>query len=145
MKGSKQRRKLKVMVAGSRVQSIARSLGDAVELVGAEDSPGMVILPYRDYRRLVDEAEDKAAEGGYARARGQERVPIAVVKRLLAGENAVRVWREYRGMTLERLAKASGLSKGYLSDLERGNRAGPTRTLRKIAAALKIDLADIAS
>ena len=138
------RHKIKVMLAGSRAQKIVRRLADAVEVVSAEEKPRLVILPYADYQRLVEEAEDKAAERAYTRARGDERVSIEFVERLVAGESAIRLWREHRGMTLERLAKASRLSKGYLSDLERGKRAGPTGTLRKIAAALGVDLADLA-
>lgn len=46
-----------------------------------------------------------------------------------------------RGYTLEELAKAAGLTKGYLSRMERARKAPPFSTLESIAVALNQDLA----
>jgi DNA-binding XRE family transcriptional regulator len=80
----------------------------------------------------------------FARTADEERVPMELVDRLLAGENPIRVWREHRRLTLAELGAKAGFSKGYLSDIERGNRAGPVDTLRAIARSLRVDLDDIA-
>jgi len=107
-------------------------------------APDFIVLTRDDYERLVEEGEDRAATEAYARTAGEERVPAAVVDRLLAGENPIRVWRKHRGMTLDELGTAAGLSKGYLSDLENGNRVGPVETLQALARALKVGLDDLA-
>ena len=46
-----------------------------------------------------------------------------------------------RGFTLEELAKAAGLTKGYLSRMERARKAPPFSTLETIAVALNQDIA----
>ena len=41
------------------------------------------------------------------------------------------------------LADAAGLDPGYLSQLENRKRAGPVATIKKLAAALRLDLDDL--
>ncbi len=48
--------------------------------------------------------------------------------------------RKSRGITLEQLAKMTGLTKGYLSQIENSNRTPPFSTLDKIAYALGVDI-----
>ena len=53
---------------------------------------------------------------------GGESFPIEVADRLLAGEKAVRVYRDPRGMTQKQLAKSAGINVLYLAQIERGRR-----------------------
>jgi len=87
--------------------------------------------------------EDAAAAAAYHRTRDQERVPIGVVDRLIAGENPVRVWSEHRGHSLRQLAERAGFGIGYLSQIENGERKGTAETLKKIATALDVDIDDL--
>ena len=48
--------------------------------------------------------------------------------------------RANRKMSLERLAKLSGLTKGYISKIERAEKAPPFSTLIKIASALDTNI-----
>lgn len=48
--------------------------------------------------------------------------------------------RKSKGITLEQLAKMTGLTKGYLSQIENSNRTPPFSTLDKIAYALGVDI-----
>jgi transcriptional regulator with XRE-family HTH domain len=66
-----------------------------------------------------------------------------VIDRLIARENPVRVWREHRGHSLRQLAQRAGMGIGYLSQIENGERKGTVDTLKKIAAALNVDLDDL--
>src|ERR1700737_4842397 len=75
-------------------------------------------------------------------ARDEECVPIGGVDRLIARENPVRVWREHRGYSLRQLGERAGIGIGYLSQIENGERKGTVDTLKKIAAALDVDLDD---
>ncbi len=54
--------------------------------------------------------------------------------------NIIKVIRKQRGMTLDRLAKVTGLTKGYLSKIERASVLPPFSTLELIAKAFDIDV-----
>lgn len=109
----------------------------------------LVVLPETEYQRLKEAAEDRAdiAEHEAFRTRlaaGEEEiVPAEVANALVAGENAIRVWRRHRALTLAELAEASGLSQPYLSQLESGARDGTVKAMRRIAGALGLALDDL--
>jgi DNA-binding XRE family transcriptional regulator len=105
----------------------------------AEDADLVVTTP----AALEEMLEDAAAAAAYERSRDQERVPIELVDRLLAGEKPVKVWREYRGLTQRALAARAGLNFSYLSQIETGARNGTTATMKKIAEALDLDVDDL--
>lgn len=48
--------------------------------------------------------------------------------------------RKNKGLTLDSLANRTGLSKGYLSKLERGLKSPPISTLSKISMALGVEM-----
>ena len=110
------------------------------DLVDRSDPDDLVLIAHGDLEELI---EDRLAEAAYHRTRDQETVPDAVVRRLVAGENPITVWREHRGMTLRALAEAARLDPGYLSQLENRKRAGPVATIKKLAAVLQLDLDDL--
>jgi hypothetical protein len=105
------------------------------ELVEDPDRAELVVMTPEDLAELIEDAEATAA---HDRTREQERVPISVVDRLIAGENPVRVWRKHR-----QLAEHARVGVGYLSQIENGERKGTVETLKKIAAALDVDLDDV--
>lgn len=110
----------------------------------------LVILPEAEYRALLAAAEDAADVEAVREFRrrlevgDEELVPGEIVERLLSGENPVRVWRDHRNMTSAALAEAAGVGQGYLSQIETGKRDGTIETMKKIAAALKVRLDDLA-
>ena len=76
--------------------------------------------------------------------RGEEElVPIRIAYAMLDGENPIKVWREYRGLTQQALADMAGISKPYLSQIETNKRTGTKEVLLAIAKALKVTLDDI--
>lgn len=54
-------------------------------------------------------------------------------------------WRQFRDMTQQELADASGLSLGYVSNLERGAKRHNEDVLDALSAALKCEPADLLS
>ena len=48
--------------------------------------------------------------------------------------------REAKGYTQEKLAYESGMSKGYLSEVESGKKSPTVRTLEKLAETLDIEV-----
>ncbi len=109
--------------------------------------PEFSVIPWREYTRLamMDAAAGLTDEELYDQAKslGGESFPIEVADRLLAGENAVKVFRDHRGMTRKQLAGASGINPLYLSQIERGVRTGSARTLSALAEALGVDVDDL--
>ncbi len=110
----------------------------------------MVILTKADYLRLVEAVEDRIDAADAARilravAEGRdELVPDSVVKRIVDGEHPLRVWREHRGMTLQELAAAMGMSVPYLSMIETGKRTNVGAAAFRLAAeALRVDVDDL--
>lgn len=109
----------------------------------------MVILPLTDDERLVSAAESALDLQAYDRAKArlaageEELIPAEFVNRMLEGENKVRVWREFRGVSAKELAAATGLAAAYISQIETGAREGTIETFKKLAAALRVDI-DIA-
>jgi len=108
----------------------------------------IAVMPRAEYERLLARARDEDA--GTRRlvrrarakiARGEEvALPKDVADRMAAGENPIRIAREWRGLTQVALAAAAGMGQGYLSDLEGGRRKGQTDVLARIAQALDVPL-----
>lgn len=122
----------------------------SVQILEANGKPTFALMPYAEYlalRELADDADDAARLARFARryAKGEvDTVPIAVVDRLLAGENRLRVWREHRGMTAARLASTVGVTPAHVSKLESGRGEPSVSLLRKLAKALAVQLDDLA-
>lgn len=109
----------------------------------------LVILPEAEFlamRDALDSREDVEAVRSFEKklASGDEElVPKEVIDRILNGENKVRVWRSYRGMTSRDLASATGLSAPFISEIETGKKDGSVSAIKKIAVVLGVDLDDI--
>lgn len=120
-----------------------------VQLILKEGQPEYAVLPYDLYVQLVEDAEMLQDIWDYdeivARiASGEEElIPARVPYAILDGENPVKVWREYRGLSQAELAQAAGISTAYLSQIETGKRVGKTAVLQAIARALNLTLDDV--
>jgi mRNA interferase RelE/StbE len=108
------------------------------------------ILPMERLKKLIDDAEMLADVNAYhaakARlARGEdELIPFEITERRLAGDSTVKIWREYRGLTQEGLAKVSKVSRSMIAAIEAKHKQGGIMTLKKLAGALKVDLDELA-
>ncbi len=119
-----------------------------VQFIKTEDGKELAVLPRDEYERLAARAagEDvgtaRLVRGArHALATGHEvALPKAVVDRLAAGENAIRVLREWRDVTQLYLMHKTNLSQSYLSDLETGRRKGSPETLASVARVLNVPL-----
>jgi DNA-binding XRE family transcriptional regulator len=91
-------------------------------------------------------ADVKAYDLAKARlARGEdELIPLDLIERRIAGESAVKIWREYRRLTQDSLAKKSEVSRPMIGAIESGHKTGAIGTLKKLAVALKVDLEHLA-
>jgi DNA-binding XRE family transcriptional regulator len=120
-----------------------------IQLIERDGKPEWAVLPYEEYLKLLEQAEmlEDIRDYDVAKAeleRGEdELIPSEVVYAILDGENPIKVWRDYRGLTQQQLADAAGISKPYLSQIETGKRTGTTDILSAIAKALDVSLDDV--
>jgi DNA-binding XRE family transcriptional regulator len=120
-----------------------------VQVIEKDGKPEWAIIPYETYIKLVEEAEMLQDIRDYdsvkaAIERGEEElIPGEVVYAILDGENPIKVWREYRGLSQQQVANMIGISTSYLSQIEAGKRTGSTEVLKTIAKALDVTLDDI--
>lgn len=71
-------------------------------------------------------------------ASGGEALPMDYARRIMLDEaHPVRVWREYRGLTVRELAERAGLEPLHVSEIESGRSYGNTDGYRKLAAGLE--------
>ena len=113
------------------------------EIIQKEGEPHAVI-PYGLYEQLLEDAEMLADIQAYdaAKARDEESFPADLVYRItIDGENPLKVWREYRGLTQQQLAAAVGnISRAYISEIESGKKPGSLKIIKAIASTLKVDV-----
>jgi DNA-binding XRE family transcriptional regulator len=124
-------------------------MNESIQVIERDGKPEWAVLPYDVYVQLVEEAEmlqdirDYDAVKTAIEQGKEELIPSEVAFALLDGENPVKVWREYRGMTQQQLAEKVEISTPYLSQIETGKRTGTSEILLVIARALEVTLDDI--
>lgn len=109
----------------------------------------VITIALDEYKALKLAAEDLADLRAYDRAKAaldsgeEELIPAEFVKRIVAGERPLRVWRDYRGLTQAALAGASGVNRVQISNIEAGAKSGSVETLKKLARALDVAVDDL--
>jgi DNA-binding XRE family transcriptional regulator len=117
-----------------------------VQVIKQGDKPEWAVVPYDTYLQLVEKAEMLQDIQDYDNAkaaleRGEdELIPAEVVDAILDGANPIKVLREYRNMSQQKLADQVGISVPYLSQLETNRRKGSVEVLAAISRELNISL-----
>ena len=108
-----------------------------------------VTIPKVEYDRLCaleeDFADIAAALAVEVRIGSgeEELIPAGVVDRLIDGDPPLRVWREFRNLTQAGLARASGVNRVQIVEIEAGRSTGSVHTLRKLSDALRVAMDDL--
>jgi hypothetical protein len=122
----------------------------APQIIRTPSGDELVVLPQAEYEALLERAgrEDDAADDiaiydarKAALAVGGVVLPPEVSAAILRGETRLKAIRNWRDETQPHLNFKTGISQGYLSDLESGRRAGTPETIAKLAEALKVPVA----
>ncbi|MCF3945595.1 helix-turn-helix domain-containing protein [Acidiphilium iwatense] len=108
------------------------------------------MLPRAEYEELLARADESAedeediaiydtrkaelAEAGVAT------LPKEVSAAILHGDSRLKAIRQWKDITQLHLSFKTGISQGYLSDLESGRRAGTPETIAKLADALSVPI-----
>lgn len=109
----------------------------------------IAMLPFEDYQKLIDVAEEKADEqaaedAATRRDAGEEYLPVELADRIMDGENPLRVWRTYRGLTQGQLGQEVSRQAAFISKLESGEAEGGVGLWARLADALGVTIEDIA-
>ena len=102
------------------------------------------VLPLEKLRKLVADAEMVADVKAYDAAKARledgedELIPLEITERRLRGEAALRIWREHRKLTQERLAKKAKVSRALIAAIETHRKSGSVTTWKKLGAALDV-------
>jgi DNA-binding XRE family transcriptional regulator len=121
----------------------------SLQVISQNGQPEWAVLPYRDYLELVEQAEmlddvqayDKAMES--IKNGDDEFIPFEMAVALAEGENKVKIWRDYRGLSRQDLAETIGISVPFLSLIESGKRKASIDVLTKMANALSVNIDDL--
>jgi DNA-binding XRE family transcriptional regulator len=128
--------------------SVQRTVED-VQVIKQGNKPEWAVIPYDIYLQLVEKAEMLQDVQDYDNVKialekgNDELIPSEVVFAILDGENAIKVWREYRGLSQQEVAEKADISIPYLSQLETNKRKGSLDVLSTIAKVLHVSLEDI--
>ena len=110
------------------------------QIIKKGGKPAFVVIPIEEWRRIeatLEERADTAAVRAFL-SNPSETFPDAVVAAILEGTHPIKAMREHRGLTQVELARASGTSSVYISQIERGKRRSGRRLLAKLALALGV-------
>ncbi len=113
------------------------------QIIQNKGKPEYVILPYKEYKQILEELEMFEDTESYraAKERNEESYPIELVKSIIIeDENPIKVFREYRKMTQKQLGEKVKVKASYISELESGKKNGSIAVMKKIAEVLKVDL-----
>ncbi len=116
-----------------------------VQIIEKNGRPEWAVIPYKEFeviQKAIEDAEDiRDIEENLRRIQKNKEIviPGEITFAILDGGNPIRVWREYKKIKLNELAKIVGISASYLSQIENGKRNPTIDTLKLIATALRVD------
>jgi DNA-binding XRE family transcriptional regulator len=108
------------------------------------------VIPVKALQRLMQDAEMLADVKAYDAAKARlengddELIPLEITERRLSGEPSLRIWREYRKLTQERLAKKAKVSRALIAAIETNRKSGSVGTWKKLGAALDVSWEQLA-
>ncbi|MEZ5790813.1 MAG: helix-turn-helix transcriptional regulator [Nitratireductor sp.] len=105
----------------------------------------MINIPKADYEALVsakEELEDILAFDR-AMAEGGDGLPHDLMLRLINGESALKVFREWRGFSQSALSRASRVHRVQIADIEAGRANGSVQTWKQLAEALDVGIEEL--
>ena len=118
-----------------------------VQFIEKDGSPQYVVIPIEKYQEVMalldDIADSYAIDKVFFDYLDGDTVPGKIVDAILKGAPPLRVWREYRGFTLDSLANRIGVSKNYLSQIENGRKSGSLRLYHQISIELNVAVDDL--
>jgi DNA-binding XRE family transcriptional regulator len=113
------------------------------QIVELDGVPAFAVVPLTEWKTLLERLEELQDAADLKAVRNEETFPTEFIDRLLTGEAALKVWREYRGLTLQALAERCGVTRQMLSMVEHGKANPSVELLSSLARALDCDMDDL--
>ena len=99
-----------------------------VQIIKKDGKPAFAVIPYEEYLSLLPKDKDAT-------------VPHEVVGLIIKkGMNLEKAWRTHLGLTQREVAKRAGMSQAALSQMEKSTNEFRTKTLEKLARAMKLSV-----
>lgn len=114
-----------------------------IQYIEEKGKKAFAVIPIDEFERLIEAAEYTEDLHDIADGANDESFPQEFVEQLIKTDNPLSVWREYRGMTQKELQAASGISQGYITQIESGKKTGSVETLQALSHALDCDIEDL--
>jgi DNA-binding XRE family transcriptional regulator len=116
-----------------------------VQFIEENGERKFAVVPMAEFERILEDLEMLEDIRAYneAKASHDEYFPIEIMNRLLEDENSVKVFREYRGLSLGELAGAAGVDRAEVEAAETDLRAVTPEVLERIATALRLEVDDL--
>ena len=105
------------------------------QIIKVDNAPAFAVIPWAVYEELTKNYLPDEADVWFP----QEVVEANVVR----GDSLLKAWREYRGLTQSEVAERAGMSQPAYARLEKPTAQPRTPTLRKVAEALDVSLAQL--
>lgn len=100
--------------------------------------PAFVVIPFEEFAREHPQEAATIMPRGPRIPEG-DAVPHEIVGRVVVdGENPIRAWREYLGLTQAEVAEKASITQAALSQMESSGKRLRKATREKLAAALGI-------
>lgn len=104
------------------------------QIIISDGKPAFAVIPWHEYQELTQQ---------YA-VDNNTWIPHEIVKATLLGDvSLIRAWREYFDLTQQELAKRAGISQPALARLEKNETKPRAATIKKLAAAMGITVAQL--
>lgn len=125
-------------------------MSSQVQIIKDKGKPTFAVVPLDEWEAMMDRLEELSdlADAETISVRiasgSEETFPHEFVEKLVGRqEHPLRLWRTYRGLTLQKLAEEVGVSKPALSMIENGKSQPSARLLKHLATALSCDMEDL--
>lgn len=114
----------------------------SIQIIELNGVPAFAVAPIAEWNALLARLEEVRDIAEAKAARDGESFPAEFADRLLSGESPLRVWRGYRGLTLQSLA-IPALTRQMLSMIEHGKAKPSAELLSRLAGTLGCDMDDL--
>lgn len=115
----------------------------SAQIIELNGVPAFAVVPVAEWNALLARLEDLQDIAEARSAQGAETFPAEFADRLLQGESPLKVWRAYRGLTLQGLAERCEVTRQMLSMIERGKANPSSDLLARLAIVLACDMDDL--
>lgn len=115
----------------------------SAQIIELNGVPAFAVVPVAEWNALLARLEEVQDIADAKSVRASETFPAEFADHLLSGESPLRVWRNYRGLTLQALAENCGVSRQMLSMIEHGKAKPSADLLGKLAGVLGCDMDDL--